>query len=31
MAGWETWHPTQCMTIANISKFEKEVIAEVSK
>jgi hypothetical protein len=22
-AGWETRHPTQCMTIANISKFEK--------
>jgi hypothetical protein len=23
MAGWEMWHPTQCTTIANISKFEK--------
>jgi hypothetical protein len=23
MAGWETWHPMQWTTIANISKFEK--------
>jgi hypothetical protein len=29
MAGWETWHPTQCTAIANISKFEKS--AKVSK
>jgi hypothetical protein len=29
MAGWETWHPTQRATIANISKFEKS--AKVSK